>query len=265
MKYCKVTSSDLIEFESLLRDKGVAESTISAYLGEVLRCFSGADNEAFEGAVEKYLSKSLSYHTLKRRYQALKSFSEVMGLQLDIEVNLDGKSRRAKPVNSVPKNIELKIEEKSSGLHEKVWKRDKLACLLSLCCGMTSGEIVSLDLSDLKIEGDEVFIEKGDKRIPLINIVRRALLDFLLLRDGEEAVGGAPLFLSRKKNRLSQRTLQSGIKRFLSRSGNAGHSCNGRTLKKVFHRALRECSGRARDNSYSTESLEKVTKKLLEG
>ena len=218
----------LKDFVDSLSALGRRSSTIRAYVNEIKRCFEKYGAACFSDACHSYLNEKRSTATIRRRYQALLQYAKLFDLPLPREPK---KQKRVE--KKVSRGRFSAPSTPSLGRHEAVWRRDRACALLSLGAGLSAGEIVSLHVLDVEVSDGNAWLYVQDRRIPLPRLVRRALLEYLMIRGGfvEE---GAPLFVGRNGGPLPLRTLQSGIKRFLSDGGTEDHLANARMARRAF-------------------------------
>ena len=266
---------NLKAFVSGLSALGLRSSTIRAYANEVKRCFEKYGSTCFSEACQSYLNEQLSSSTIRRRYQALLQYAKVIGLPHPQEPLKQQRQPKAivRGRFSAPSNPSL-------GRHEAVWRRDRACALLSLGAGLSAGEIISLHLLDVEVSDGNAWLYVDERRVPLPKQVRRALLEYLMIRGGF-VEDDAPLFVSRNGGPLPLRTLQSGIKRFLSDGGTEKSLANARMARRAFiEELLKERRGvelcqrlvgvvppRAQEDNdvrVAPRTLEKAANRLLE-
>ncbi len=218
------------EFILGLSALGLRASTIRAYVNEVKRCLKKNEGACFSEACQDYLSEDKSAPTIKRRYQALLQYAKVFGLPLPLQPIVKNEAKEFK------KEIMGKFSTPTNpaiGRHEAVWRRDRACALLSLGVGLSAGEISNLFVLDVEVSDGNAWLYIGSRRIPLPRKVRRALLEYLMIRGGN-IDENAPLFVGRNGRRLPLRTLQSGIKRFLVDGGTSPELANARSARRAF-------------------------------
>jgi site-specific recombinase XerD len=132
------------------------------------------------------------------------------------------------PVNSIKSRQALSASEerllvKAVDLNGRNGLRDLAILQLFLQCGLQVSELVRLLRDDATIHKSvgrlRVRNEKRDQErtVPLNSIARKALNDYLKAQGS--AVGGAPLFLSERRGRLSVAAVQFLIKKYLCFAG----------------------------------------------
>ena len=124
-------------------------------------------------------------------------------------------------------------------------KRDLAMMELFYSCGLRLAELVSLDVRDLPAENDQLeVIGKGAKtrRVPLGNMARKALGEWLKERGRYAAEDEPALFVSTRGNRIHPRSVQQRIDR-LARQLNALQHLHPHMLRHSFASHLLESSG----------------------
>ena len=130
---------------------------------------------------------------------------------------------------ALPKHLSLEesvllLETVRSDKDSKYRLRDYTIITLFLNCGMRLSELVGINLSDLDRELRSMrVVGKGNKErvIYLNDACRQALAEYLLYRTGPDfaTVRDKALFLSRLNQRVSTKTVQATVYKYLSRAG----------------------------------------------
>ena len=130
---------------------------------------------------------------------------------------------------ALPKHLSLEeslllLETVQSDKDSKYRLRDYTIITLFLNCGMRLSELVGINLSDLDRELRSMrVVGKGNKErvIYLNDACRQALAEYLLYRKGPEFanVHDKALFLSRLNQRVSTKTVQATVYKYLNRAG----------------------------------------------
>lgn len=100
-------------------------------------------------------------------------------------------------------------------------ERDYCMLTLFLNCGMRLSELVSINVADIR-EDTLTVIGKGAKErtIYLNDACMNAINDYLAVRpDITEAGGKQPLFVSKFKKRISNKTVQYTVKKYIMMAG----------------------------------------------
>jgi integrase/recombinase XerD len=100
-------------------------------------------------------------------------------------------------------------------------------CVLMLNTGLRLAEVAGLNIGDLQGKKKLVIIGKGNKlrEVPLNVEVRESFEKFIRWkkRNKEDVMNNAPLFMSKKKNRLCKRQIQREIKFWINEAGIEGN------------------------------------------
>ncbi len=181
--------------------------------------------------------------TRNRKISALRSFYKFLvrykGLEHNPTEKIDGPKKRT----SLPKFLNL---DESLSLLDIVGRsdsptkrRDYAILILFLNCGMRLSELTGINLSDLKNQYESLrVVGKGNKeRIVYLNdACRTALLDYMTERmDGTpEKMREKALFLSSRNKRISNKTVQWMVYKYLDA---AGLRAPGMSVHKLRHTA----------------------------
>ncbi len=177
--------------------------------------------------------------TRQRKSSALKSFFKYLTiheklLQENPTENLTPPKKR----KSLPHFLSL---EQSIELLKAVDGPDKERdyCILTLFlnCGMRLSELVSINISDVLHSNSTIrILGKGNKeRIVYLNAAcLQAIDDYLAVRPKDGVVDRSALFLSNRKTRISPKTVQFLVKKYLDKIGLSGP---GYSVHKLRHTA----------------------------
>ena len=177
--------------------------------------------------------------TRQRKSSALKSFFKYLTiheklLQENPTENLTPPKKR----KSLPHFLSL---EQSIELLKAVDGPDKERdyCILTLFlnCGMRLSELVSINISDVLHSNSTIrILGKGNKeRIVYLNAAcLQAIDDYLAVRPKDGVVDRSALFLSNRKTRISPKTVQFLVKKYLDK---IGLSDPGYSVHKLRHTA----------------------------
>ena len=120
--------------------------------------------------------------------------------------------------------------------------RDYFIVRFLLNTGLRVGELVSLDVGDVRDREAITFRGKGGKMrtVPLNKRTRALVADFLRdkKRRQESLAPDAPLLLSRKRGRLSARSVQELLDAWAQRVGINGGKVTPHTLRRTFGTAV---------------------------
>ncbi len=157
--------------------------------------------------------------TRARKVACLRSFFKyIWGKAKLIPENPAAELESPKLTKRLPRYLEL---DESIALLEAIdgdqKERDYCMITLFLNCGMRLSELVGINLSDIRADTLRV-LGKGSKErtIYLNDACLDALRRYIAVRpDYEEASGAKPLFLSKRKKRISPKTVQYTVKKYL--------------------------------------------------
>ena len=122
----------------------------------------------------------------------------------------------------LPKYLELdESRDLLDSVEGEFEERDTCILTFFLNCGMRLSELVGINLSDIR-ENTLTVIGKGDKErtIYLNDACLRALNDYMAVRPNvTERNGRKPLFVSKRKKRISPKTVQYTVKKYIMKAG----------------------------------------------
>lgn len=163
--------------------------------------------------------------TRARKASTLRIFFRYLTVQEHIlDVNPAELLESPKTRQSLPKHLTLEDSLKLlNSVNGKYAERDYCILTLFLNCGMRLSELVGLNLTDIRSDGSIRILGKGNKeRVVYMNqACVDALNSYLLVRPNE----GVPanfknaLFLSRNRQRISNKTVQYIVKSYLEKAG----------------------------------------------
>ncbi len=205
------------------QDGGVPfdEISVSDYSLSDLRGITLSDLYAFLNYVNS--DRKAKPATRARKVASLHSFFKYATQKANILTeNPAAELESPKLSRRLPKYLEL---EESRDLLDSVdgefEERDTCILTFFLNCGMRLSELVGINLSDIR-ENTLTVIGKGDKErtIYLNDACLRTLSDYLAVRPNvEEKNGRKPLFVSKRKKRISPKTVQYTVKKYIMRAG----------------------------------------------
>lgn len=137
---------------------------------------------------------------------------------------------------SLPKYLTLEESEiLLSVINGKYKERDYAIITLFLNCGMRLSELVSIDYNDIKSDGTIIITGKGNKErsVYLNTACLKAIADYMKVRPND-GVKDRALFLSSRNQRISKRSVQQIVEKYLEKAGLGGR---GLSVHKLRHTA----------------------------
>lgn len=137
---------------------------------------------------------------------------------------------------SLPKYLTLEESEKLlSVIDGKYKERDYAIITLFLNCGMRLSELVSINYTDIKSDGTIIITGKGNKerKVYLNTACLQALANYRKVRPND-GVKDRALFLSSRNQRISRRSVQQIVEKYLEKAGLGGR---GLSVHKLRHTA----------------------------
>ncbi len=213
---------DLIMFFTYMHNRKKLFKEIADYDETFIRSVKLADFYAFE----KYLKsqRNEQSRTIARKVSCLKSFFKYLLTKAKI-IDVNPAAELESP--KIPKNLPVYLElNESRDLLKSVEGENELRdyCILTLFlnCGMRVSELAGINISSIK--DDHLTVHgKGDKErtVYLNNACIKAIDDYLKVRpdlDKDDPSFDA-LFLSERKQRMSIKTIQYNVKKYITKAG----------------------------------------------
>ncbi len=187
------------------------------------------------------LDKGAQERTRNRKISVLKSFFKYLNQREYLEKNIMTQITASKTKKVLPKYLEEDaIEDLLQAVNGVFWLRDSAMILLMVSSGLRVSEVVALDISS--VHEDYVLVTgKGGKerQVYLSDKTKTAVSEYLVLRQQETQTTNQEnqtaivkkqstdaLFLSKRKGRLSVRTVQETVDKYLKSIGKSGYSCH---------------------------------------
>lgn len=199
--------------------------TITDLYGFIVYCKSERDNKAAARS---------------RKVSALRMFFKYLTNNLHLlNVNPAAELETPKQRKSLPVHLTL---EQSIDLLRAVdgpyKERDYCILTLFLNCGMRLSELCSLNYTDIKPDGSLKILGKGNKErvIYLNEACLTAINEYMKVRPNDKIIAKdkTALFVSRRGQRISNKTVQYIVKTFLEKAGLGGQ---GYSTHKLRHTA----------------------------
>ena len=229
-----------------VRKEGLAvesldEVDIDTVNGELLRKIEKADIYAYISYLDR--ERKNNSRTKFRKISSVRSFFDYLTYKVDVlEKNPAENIDMPKMEKSLP--VYLTLEESIRLLRsiqnfkqKKIYRlRDYAIAMLFLNCGLRLSELASLNVKDLTKDRTLRIIGKGSKErlVYLNDNVERSIDAYLLARKAEGLADEEPLFLSMRRTRMSNRSIQHMLEKHLK---NAGSDTRKYTVHKLRHTA----------------------------
>ncbi len=178
--------------------------------------------------------------TRARKTSTLRIFFKYLTNQIHLlEVNPAEMLDSPKVRQSLPKHLTLEDSLNLLNCVDGDYKeRDYCILTLFLNCGMRLSELCGINLGDIRSDGTLKLLGKGNKeRIVYLNdACRDAIAEYMKVRPNGSIVvtDKNALFISRNKKRISTKTVQYIVKKYLEKAGLGGQ---GLSTHKLRHTA----------------------------
>lgn len=229
-----------------VRKEGLAvesldEVDIDTVDGDLLRKIEKADIYAYISYLDR--ERKNNSRTKFRKISSVRSFFDYLTYKVDVlEKNPAENIDMPKMEKSLP--VYLTLEESIRLLRsiqnfkqKNIFRlRDYAIAMLFLNCGLRLSELASLNVKDLNKDRTLRIIGKGSKErlVYLNDNVERSIDAYLLARKAEGLADEEPLFLSMRRTRMSNRSIQHMLEKHLK---NAGFDTRKYTVHKLRHTA----------------------------
>lgn len=203
----------------------ISSVTISDLYSFIVFCKNSRDNSAA---------------TRARKTSTLRIFFKYLTNQIHlIDVNPAEMLDSPKVKQSLPKHLTLEDSLNLLNCVDGAYKeRDYCILTLFLNCGMRLSELCGINLSDIRSDGTLRLLGKGNKeRIVYLNdACQSAIAAYMAVRpnDSINPSDKNALFISRNNKRISNKTVQYIVKKYLEKAGLGGQ---GLSTHKLRHTA----------------------------
>jgi site-specific recombinase XerD len=190
---------------------------------DVLRSVTLTDLYAFLNYINSERGDNAA--TRSRKVSCLKSFFKYCFSKVNIiSTNPAAELESPKQSKRLPKYLELDESRDLLGAiddEEEFGVRDYCIVTLFLNCGMRLSELVGINTTDIR---DDILrvIGKGNKErtVYLNEACIKAIDSYLKVREDVTEKGGAhPLFVSKRKQRISPKTVEYTVKKYIIKAG----------------------------------------------
>ena len=167
--------------------------------------------------------------TRARKVSSIKALFNYLTAKVNLlEINPAQNLESPKLGKRIPKYLSLdeskKLLETTATDDSRNTERDYAIITIFLNCGIRLSELVNINITDISFDEEKMnVIGKGNKErtVYLNNACIKAIKSYLAVRpnDIKNPNNKKPLFLSERKDRISQRTVQVIVKRELQKAG----------------------------------------------
>lgn len=182
--------------------------------------------------------KNDSATTRSRKVSSIKGFYTYLTVKTNtIENNPTISLDNPKIGKTLPKHLSLEESlELLNSVEGNNKERDYLMLTLFLNCGLRLSELCGINLSDISTDYVLTVTGKGNKQrlIYLNSACKEALKNYLAVRPVDAVIDKDALFISKRKKRIHEKTVQYTVKKYLNL---AGLSSKNYSTHKLRHTA----------------------------
>lgn len=255
-----VISDDLIErFKHYLSyEKRLSSNTIAGYMRDISHFVTWLDQQAGTdlASINQHHIRSYSAHrhrkgisatSLQRELSSLRGFFRFLIREGVTGINPAEGVRAPKSSKRLPKALDADQVNQLLDITDKdpLSLRDRAMLELLYACGLRLAELISLDIDDIPADGDQLEVTgKGNKtrRIPLGQLARISINDWLKVRNGIARSDETALFVGQQGRRINPRVVEKAIADRAIRQGTDQH-LTPHMLRHSFASHLLESSG----------------------
>lgn len=161
-------------------------------------------------------------NTRARKVASLKSFFNYLSNKAGIiQYNPASELESPKILKKLPKYLSIEESKKLlNSIDGENRERDYAIITLFLNCGLRLAELTSIDINKIKNDTLTVIGKGGKERtIYLNNACKKAIENYLKVRPVDGVKDKNALFLSKRKQRISRKTVQHIVKKYIASSG----------------------------------------------
>ena len=196
------------------------EIDISVVDTEIIKKITLSDLYAFISFVTR--DRDNTSYARARKVAALKSFFNFIHAKAKIiETNPAADLESPKIIKRLPRYLEIdESKQLLSSIDGEQKERDFAIITLFLNCGMRLSELVGINIKNIRDDKLTV-IGKGDKeRVIYLNAAcQNAIAEYLNVRPKDNVKDRNALFLSKRKQRISNNMVQRIVKRYIMQAG----------------------------------------------
>ncbi len=190
----------------------------------------------------------LGSRSLQRALSAIRGFFDYLIRQAELDRNPTSGIRAPKAPKTLPRllDVDQMIGLLEAPADDVLELRDVAMWETFYSSGLRLTELVSLDLADLDLQAGSVLVRQGKGRksrhVPVGECAKKALERWLSARSLIVRASEPAIFLSRRGDRITQRTVQSRLERWQKKQGIPEH-LHPHMLRHSFASHLLESSG----------------------
>lgn len=157
-----------------------------------------------------------------RKVASIKSFFNYLTTKAKlIDYNPASELESPKVIKSLPRYLNIEESKRLlSAVEGKHKERDYAIITMFLNCGLRLSELVSININNIKNDMLTI-VGKGNKErtVHLNNACKRAIKDYLRVRPADRVKDKNALFLSERRQRISNKTIQHIVKKYITLAG----------------------------------------------
>ena len=186
--------------------------------------------------------------SLQRELSATRGFFDFLVRRGETDSNPAKGLRAPKVAKTLPKplDVDQMVGLLDAPADDTLEQRDLAMWELLYSSGLRLSELTGLDLADLDLKAGSVLVRHGkgqkSRHIPVGTCALNALTQWLVIRSGFASESERALFLSRRGQRISPRTVQVRLERWQMKQGGVGR-VHPHKLRHSFASHLLESSG----------------------
>lgn len=205
-----------------------ALSVYRDWRGEAFGQWRGEQDDDFRGYLFVLMKQGLKRSTIRLRFAALRSFYKFLVLRGGLGRSPVAAIQLPKPERNLPVVLTVAQIDELLGIPLKLpsdpksppWLplRDVAILELFYSCGLRISELLALDVRDVDFIGDTVRVMGKGSKERLVPIGGPAVAAIQRYRQ-EAVVTSGPLFLSKRRTRITQQAVDQLLKKYLKHSG----------------------------------------------
>ena len=198
-----------------------------AWRGGKFAGWRGADPDDFRDYLFALMKQGLKRATIRLRFAALRSFYKFLVLRRGLARSPVAEVQLPKPERGLPVTLTVAQIDGLLGIPLRLpvdkkgppWLGLRDAAILELfySCGLRISELLALDVRDVDFLGDTVRVMGKGSKQRIVPVGGPAVSAIQRYRQ-EAAVTSGPLFLSKRRTRLTQQAVDQLLKKYLRHS-----------------------------------------------